>query len=175
MITRECKTCKKEFQIYPCRLKKEGRGIFCSISCSLFGQKRHSIPHTDEAKKKISQNTGMNKGKYAGERHWNWKGGLCLDKAHMLALHYLRTRRRLLKKRGAEGNYSFEEWGALVEKYNNCCAKCRISGNETRLEADHIVPISLGGSNYITNIQPLCRSCNASKHTKVIKYELVPA
>ena len=35
---------------------------------------------------------------------------------------------------------------------------------------DHIVPIATGGIHDIINIQGLCRSCNAKKHTKVIDY-----
>lgn len=33
-----------------------------------------------------------------------------------------------------------------------------------RIEADHIKPLPKGGTNYIWNIQPLCRNCNAKKH-----------
>lgn len=171
MITRYCEQCNKEFNTYPSRIKK-GRGRFCSIHCSLIGQKRHAIPHTDEAKIKISKNTGMSKGRYEGSRHWNWKGGVSSDRKHNLKLHYLRTRRRLLKKRNAEGKYTLEEWDSLKEKCGFRCVCCLQKEPDIKLEADHIEPIALGGTNYITNIQPLCRRCNARKHTKTIKYAI---
>jgi len=28
---------------------------------------------------------------------------------------------------------------------------------------DHVVPLSKGGTNYIWNLQPLCRSCNSKR------------
>jgi hypothetical protein len=72
------------------------------------------------------------------------------------------------RKRGSEGNHTAEEWRALREHYGN---KCLYPGcSETRLTADHIIPLSRGGSNYIANIQPLCPLHNSQKGTKIIDY-----
>lgn len=43
------------------------------------------------------------------------------------------------------------------------CKGCGQKGNEATLEIDHIVPLALGGSNDISNLQVLCRSCNRQK------------
>lgn len=40
------------------------------------------------------------------------------------------------------------------------CVRC---GSKERLEFDHIVPLSMGGSNTARNVQLLCESCNRSK------------
>lgn len=77
------------------------------------------------------------------------------------------TKNRRNNKLGASGKFSSEEWGALCRKYDNRCLAC---GKKTRLTVDHVVPISVGGSNDISNIQPLCVSCNSRKGTKVIDY-----
>lgn len=44
------------------------------------------------------------------------------------------------------------------------CAKC---GSRERLEYDHIIPISKGGSNTARNIELLCEKCNRSKGAKI--------
>ena len=40
------------------------------------------------------------------------------------------------------------------------CVKC---GSKKNLEYDHIIPVSMGGSNTARNIQLLCEECNRSK------------
>jgi len=47
---------------------------------------------------------------------------------------------------------------------NGMCARC---GSREKLEYDHIVPISRGGSNTARNIELLCESCNRSKGANI--------
>jgi 5-methylcytosine-specific restriction endonuclease McrA len=65
----------------------------------------------------------------------------------------------------AEGSYTEEEWINLFSEYGNHCLCCE---EIKPLEPDHIVPISKGGTNWITNIQPLYHSCNTSKGNRRI-------
>jgi len=44
------------------------------------------------------------------------------------------------------------------------CVKC---GSQEKLEFDHIIPVSKGGSNTERNIQLLCESCNREKSDKI--------
>lgn len=69
---------------------------------------------------------------------------------------------------GAAGSHTTAEWQELCAKYRHQCLACGAS--DVRLTRDHIVPLSRGGDNYIDNIQPLCRSCNAKKGTKTHDY-----
>ena len=68
--------------------------------------------------------------------------------------------KRRARKAEAHGSYTSNEWRELCNHYGNRCLKC---GSGGPLQADHIVALANGGANDITNIQPLCGSCNRSK------------
>lgn len=53
------------------------------------------------------------------------------------------------------------EWQWLLEKYEFRCAYCGQKGEG--LTPDHIVPLSRGGDNALSNIVPACSACNLSK------------
>lgn len=72
------------------------------------------------------------------------------------------VKRRALEK-GALGSFTGVEFAELCARFDGACAYC---GVKERLEADHNVPLSRGGSNDITNIVPACGTCNRRKHTK---------
>lgn len=67
----------------------------------------------------------------------------------------------------AEGEYTEDQWIALLEFCGGRCLRC---GTRENISRDHVVPIANGGSNSIANLQPLCCSCNSSKGTK--EYDL---
>lgn len=64
------------------------------------------------------------------------------------------------RKLGVYGELTSKDWNKVLEKYNHTCANC---GSEDNLTIDHIVPLSMGGTNTSDNIQPLCKSCNSKK------------
>lgn len=45
------------------------------------------------------------------------------------------------------------------------CVKC---GSQKKIEYDHIIPVSKGGSNTARNIQILCEECNRSKGDSLV-------
>lgn len=75
------------------------------------------------------------------------------------------TRTEKLRQNG--GHHTGQEWRELCVKYNHRCLACN---QRQPLTKDHIIPVHLGGSDDISNIQPLCRSCNSSKNTRIIDY-----
>lgn len=69
----------------------------------------------------------------------------------------------------------------IHEKYNKKCAYCGVSITYKEMQVDHIIPKYRGstdeeinlygltkGTNDINNLNPSCRSCNASKSTFTI-------
>jgi 5-methylcytosine-specific restriction endonuclease McrA len=74
---------------------------------------------------------------------------------------------RRARERGSAGTYTREEWNSLCEKCRYSCLKC---GKNVKLEPDHIVPLARGGTNFISNIQPLCHDCNFNKMTNIVDY-----
>lgn len=75
------------------------------------------------------------------------------------------TRRRRVRKMGADGHHSFDEWFCLCELHGFICVYCGYPTEET-LHEDHATPLSRGGSDGIDNILPACGSCNSSKCAK---------
>lgn len=76
----------------------------------------------------------------------------------------------MYRRKGVTGNCTFQEWEALKKKYKNCCACCGQPEGKVLITIDHIIPIKKGGTNYISNLQPLCRKCNEHKHIEIQKY-----
>jgi 5-methylcytosine-specific restriction endonuclease McrA len=78
---------------------------------------------------------------------------------------YLHKRRA--KKTEAGGFFTPEEWFTLCFAVGFKCLCCK---EQKILVADHVVPIALGGTSWLYNIQPLCSTCNGKKGTKIIDY-----
>jgi len=55
-----------------------------------------------------------------------------------------------------------------IEVWRRDSGKCARCGSREKLEYDHIVPVSKGGSNTARNIELLCEKCNRSKSNNVV-------
>jgi 5-methylcytosine-specific restriction endonuclease McrA len=53
----------------------------------------------------------------------------------------------------------------IKKLYRQPCANC---GSKENITIDHRIPISRGGRHSIGNLQSLCKSCNSSKHNKLL-------
>lgn len=93
------------------------------------------------------------------------------------------TANRRARKLNSEGNFTAQQFQELCCFYGEVCLCCGLSNVELKvlgriLVPDHVQPLSKGGSNDLSNIQPLCHGikigskggCNNSKGTKNIDY-----
>jgi 5-methylcytosine-specific restriction endonuclease McrA len=75
-------------------------------------------------------------------------------------------RARMHARRAAEGSYTARDWLRLVNRFGGRCAYC---GKQAEvLHADHVVPLSRGGTSWIGNVLPACAPCNLSKGSKLL-------
>src|SRR5215204_7178334 len=77
-------------------------------------------------------------------------------------------RKRRAARHASRGNFTVKEFKELCERYGKKCLACGDAG--AALEADHVVPLTKGGSDNISNIQPLCGSCKREKFVNIIDY-----
>lgn len=77
-------------------------------------------------------------------------------------------RKGRFRKHGNPGSHTTAQWRELCDRFGNQCLACGATNRP--LQRDHIIPVALGGSDDIENIQPLCASCNRRKQRTVTDY-----
>jgi 5-methylcytosine-specific restriction endonuclease McrA len=80
----------------------------------------------------------------------------------------LYVERRRTRRKGAQGHHTLAEWRQLCEAYGHKCLYCGASG--VPLTGDHVIPLSLGGSDSIANPQPFCVTCNSMTGGTIANY-----
>lgn len=65
-------------------------------------------------------------------------------------------------QQGTLGGYEIREY--LSEKFNHKCCYCGIGqGQGRKFEVEHIIPVSRGGTNRVSNLAWSCHECNQEK------------
>lgn len=148
-----CKNCGKEFHLKPYAIINGG-GVYCSRSC------KHD--HMSVTM------TGINNPNYkhgkAYERNFYKETSQRWINNNRDKISLYRSKQRHAR-RSAEGKFSIKDIRDMIIKQKHKCAFC-FKSIKKKYHIDHIMPIKLGGNNYIDNIQLLCPTCNMRKGAK---------
>lgn len=112
----------------------------------------------EKQRKKYAENAEHAKARRESGKKWRDKN---LDRYCAYA------HKRRAKIIGSSGTHTASEVKELLVKQRFKCANsaCRAS-IKRKYHRDHIVPLDLGGSNWISNMQLLCPPCNLKKGAK---------
>ena len=129
---------------------------------SLPQRRQHYAIHRDEIKIKRASYFASHRER-ARQTAKTWK---IKNREHVNTINANRRARQL----NAQGFHTLGEWELLKKQYGYTCPSCGKSEPNIILTRDHIIPLIKGGSNFIENIQPLCRPCNSSKNDKILTF-----
>ncbi len=153
--------CGKEVE---CPIKLTHPRKYCSKKC-MYKYAVRNYSHSEETKRKIG---AANKLFYAAhpEKISTWNGGVTKNPGYKTAM---KKKSRL----HTQGSHTELEWEDLKKKYNFICPGCGRKEPDIQLTQDHVLSLSRGGTDYISNLQPLCHSCNSRKNYRYIKYPVI--
>lgn len=193
--TKTCSTCKKSLSVTEFskdKRRSSGRRAQCKRCVSLY-DKKYREKHSEHLLKRNAEYRTKNKLEmsvcqkkyYLANRDWYLRYHRSYGIKHREEIKARKTEYRAshrdlylascAKRRSAKLSsskaFTGQEFKNLCKKYANRCLCCGRS--DVPLTADHVIPLSLSGSNSIENIQPLCQSCNSRKAIKTIDYRTI--
>lgn len=80
--------------------------------------------------------------------------------------HRTAKRNYKARKKRAQGSFSPVQWLAKCSYWGWTCYLCHAPLTPSTVHAEHRIPLSRGGTNWIANIAPSCVPCNLSKNNK---------
>lgn len=147
-------------------------------------QRYHSLTPEQKLKRNRENRAKLDKEKvreYFRQYYYSEKGSLVIKKSRQRfaesekgiasARRKGRMRRMRIKEVKA-GVYSFADLKARLQEFDCSCAYCGIkdTGEKRFMQMDHVVPISKGGQDDMSNLVPACIHCNASKNDSFLEF-----
>lgn len=163
----KCKACKPIERFYFIK-RSQSHDSRCKECIKAYHQERRAeIPGLVEHEREV-QERSRHKRKAANPSLGTWSTKTpAQKKAAYLAVKKWRANNAGRFEREAKLSLRLKRswgyikaWPAIVHHYGGKCLNC---GSTDKMCFDHVVPLSKGGDNLITNGQPICVKCNTFK------------
>lgn len=167
-IRKKCGWCGKSYERKPCRAAKSN---FCSSLCRGAHERRITAeknkkdcvvcakPFFAKPHKLAMRNYCSRPCSYIARR------GRQTERASPYP-RSLRSKVYNARSRSYTGKFSLNDWLAKCEYWGWRCYLCRIELTRETAVVEHRIPITRGGSNWLSNLAPACDPCNSRKHNK---------
>lgn len=162
-----CKECVRQETQKRYAKQREANSIAKQERDALKEERKRALQEAKRATPKPFSRAGLSDQEKRDRRAMQARQWREKNETHYQQSNVAYNNNRRARKLAAVGSYTKAEWVALCAYYGGYCVCCK---QKKPLTADHVVPLSKGGSNDIGNIQPLCKSCNSRKGTKAIDY-----
>lgn len=170
-----CTFCKEEKETALFKKdakKKDGFSSWCK-KCHSIKNCEYQKKNRDKANVASSKYKKTEKGKQTRNKYKAGEAGLQAKKRYLSseAGKSQQARSRATRRCNNDkvvNDLTSSEWSEILKEQNHKCNICGItfdnSNIKTRSERDHIIPLSKGGGLTRSNVQALCRCCNAKKY-----------
>ena len=161
-LTARCKQCFLDWQ----RTDK-GKEVMYRAGKKYYQTPRGRASYNRRSKEYIQRHPDKYKERYTNyHRFGNYKEVM---KRHKQTETFRHTKKKADYKRRSgldsiPGDHTPSEWKMMCQHFDHKCVCCGKQFPFEELTKDHIIPLGQEGcTNDISNIQPLCTSCNSTK------------
>jgi len=155
----ECKACVAAYHAYYYMVNRKAIKAYCAANADRKAEYDAEYRARNHEKAKAYRAANSEKAKAYGAAYR-------LANPDKAAAH---NRNRRALKRSAEGKHTAADVTAIFTSQKGLCANCQariFKSGINKFHVDHIMPLALGGSNWPSNLQCLCQSCNLRKWAK---------